>query len=50
MQFQSTSEKHLLFNDTDLFSCSVLEVIITFVLLIFSDDIIARLEVYVSIQ
>jgi len=53
MRCQSTFEKqHLLFDNTKLFSCScsALEVISTFALLIFSDDIIALLVVYVSVS
>jgi len=52
MHCQSTSGKqNLLFDNTKLFicSCSVLEVIITFSLLIFKDDIIAIFKVYVSV-
>jgi len=45
MHCQSISAKqHLPFHNTELFICSILEVII-FVLLIFSDEIIALLEV-----
>jgi len=49
MHCQSTFGTTSLFDNTKLFICSVLEVIITFALLIFSDDVIALLEVYVSI-
>jgi len=50
MHFQRTSGKHLLFYNTKLFgcSCSVFDIISTIVLLIFSDDIIALLEIYIS--
>jgi len=50
MHCQSTSGKqHRFFDNTKLFSCSVFEVIITLALLIFSDDIVTLLDVYVSI-